>query len=61
MKFCTTGGASTLTFLPAPGSTYYLVVPRNGPREGSYGTDGSGQERPSGVPACLAQEIAVCP
>ena len=61
MKFCTTGGASTSTFLPAAGSTYYLVVPRNGPREGSYGTDGSGQERPSGVPACLAQEIAVCP
>ena len=61
MKFCTTGGTTTSTFLPAPGSTYYIVVPRNGPREGSYGSDGAGAERPQGAPACLAREIAVCP
>ncbi len=61
MKFCTTAGATTSTFLPGPGSTYYVVVPRNGPREGSYGINSNAVERPPGVPACLAQEIAVCP
>ena len=63
MKFCTTGGASmlTLTFLPAPGSTYYIVVPRNGPREGSYGTDSAGIERSRGLVSCLPQSIGVCP
>lgn len=61
MKFCTTSGATTSTFLPGPGSTYYVVVPRNGPREGSYGINSNAVERPPGVPACLAQEIAVCP
>jgi hypothetical protein len=61
MKLCTTGGATTATFMPAPGSSYYLVVPRNGNREGSYGLDGAGGERPPGIPACLPQSVAACP
>ena len=60
MKICSTGGATNATLMPAPGITYYLVVPRNGPREGSYGLDAAGTERPPGVPACIAQEIAAC-
>lgn len=58
---CTTNGATTATFLPAPGSTYYLVVPTNGTREGSYGRDSSGAERPQGAQACLGRVIAICP
>jgi len=61
MKLCTTGGATTATFMPAPGNSYYLVVPRGGGREGSYGVDGNGVELPPGVPACLPQSIAACP
>ncbi len=59
-NLCATGGP-TATIMPAPGSTYYLIVPRNGPREGSYGTDSTLGERPQGAPACLSQEIANCP
>ena len=61
MKLCTTGGATTATFMPAPGDSYYLVVPRGGGREGSYGVNSAGAERPPGVPACLPQSIAACP
>lgn len=60
-KFCSTGGATTVTFTPAAGSEFYLVVPRNATREGSYGTDSTGAERPVGIPACLPQAIAACP
>ena len=34
-KSCDTGGATSIVITPAPGNTYYLVVPRNGAREGS--------------------------
>jgi hypothetical protein len=61
MTLCTTGGALTATFLPAPGDSYYLIVPRNAGREGSYGVSSAGLERPPGVPACLPQNIAACP
>ncbi len=61
-RLCTTGGATTATF-PAPsGSAYYLVVPRNAAREGSYGRGSDGAERPQGIDACLPQAIApACP
>jgi len=58
---CSTGGATTSTVTPAAGSTYYLVVPRNGSREGSYGIDSSSTERPASASACLVQSIAACP
>jgi len=61
MKLCTTGGARTATFMPAPGDSYYLVVPRNAGREGSYGVSSIGVERPPGLPACFPQNIAACP
>ncbi len=65
--WCSTGGALTATF-PDPNpalSFYYLVVPRNGVREGSYGearpAGTCGGERPAGIVQCLPQEIAMCP
>ena len=59
---CTTGGAGTITFDPAPGNMYYLVVPRNSLREGSYGTTSGGTPRPQAAAACVPQQIApVCP
>jgi hypothetical protein len=60
-KFCSTAGATTLTFTPAAGSEFYLVVPRNAVREGSYGTNSIGAQRPAGISACLPQAIAACP
>jgi hypothetical protein len=61
-KFCTTGGATTLTFPEPPGSTYYLVVPKNAVSEGSYGRASSGVEIPQGTSACAPQQIALsCP
>jgi hypothetical protein len=59
--FCSTSGETTQTFLVSPASTYYLVVPRNAMREGSYGLTSAGTERPQGAFACLPQQIASCP
>jgi hypothetical protein len=59
--FCSTGGATTITFTPSAGDRYYLVAPRNATREGSYGTDSGNTERPQGAAACLVQLIGVCP
>jgi hypothetical protein len=59
--FCTTAGATSKTLTPAAASSYYLVVPRNATREGSYGKTSSGSERPQGASACLQQQIAGCP
>lgn len=58
---CTTAGATTYTFTPASGDRYFLVVPRNATREGSYGTNTAGVERPTSLAACLLQEIGECP
>jgi len=49
-----------MTFTPAAGITYYLVVPRNGGSEGSYGTDSDGAERPIGLNACAPRKFAGC-
>jgi hypothetical protein len=45
---------------PLAGGTYYLVVPLNAAREGSYGTTNEGLERSVGDNACLPQQIAAC-
>ena len=60
-KFCSTSGLTTITLTPAAASSYYIVVPRNGSREGSYGTDGTGTQRLQGSAFCLPQAIATCP
>jgi hypothetical protein len=57
-RVCSTNGATTTTFSPSAGSSYYLVVPRNPSKEGSYGDGSGGMERPQGLGACLPQELA---
>ena len=57
-KLCTTLQATSATFSPAAGSSYYLVVPRNADREGSYGADSDGLERAQGTASCLDQALA---
>ena len=57
---CTTGGLLTATIAPRVGSAYYLVVPRNAFREGSYGRSSDGMERPEGVDTCAPFEIGSC-
>jgi len=57
-RLCTTNGATTATVQPSQGNAYYLVVPRNSIKEGSYGQASDGSERPPGVSSCLPREIA---
>ncbi len=57
---CTTAGATTTTLTPGSGSRYYLIVPRSISREGSYGVNGNGVQRPQGTSACLPQSLGSC-
>ena len=57
---CTTGGATTWTGAPTGQALYFLVVPTNGVREGSYGRRSDGTERPVGLATCRDSEPAVC-
>ncbi len=57
---CSTGGATSFTLAPPAGSAYYLVVPRNAGREGSYGADSRNGSRPPSLSACLPQAVLVC-
>jgi hypothetical protein len=57
--FCSTNGATWRVF-GRVGDNYYLVVPRNDVREGSYGLDSQGNERPPSPMACRPQEVGAC-
>jgi hypothetical protein len=57
---CTTFGATSATLTPPAESTFYLVVPSNGDREGTYGKDGLGIERAPTTEACFPQLIGGC-
>ena len=54
---CSTGGATSWTFIPSAGDRYYHVVPRNAVSEGSYGFSSAGLPRPASSAACLPQEV----
>ncbi len=56
---CNSAG-SPYTDLNATGSYYYLVVAQNSGKEGSYGKDSSGAERPAATTPCLPQQIGTC-
>jgi hypothetical protein len=58
-RTCSTEGATTITFA-AGDAAYFLVVPRNAGREGSYGRDSAGNERPPAVEACVPQLLGGC-
>ncbi len=60
-RFCSTQGATTKTFTPAGGDTYYIVAPNNKVWEGSHGVDGTGAPRPAPVFGCLPRLIGACP
>jgi len=51
---------TTYTDASATLSYYYLVVPLNSSKEGSYGTDSSGSERPQALSPCLSQDLTAC-
>lgn len=57
---CLTGG-TTSTFDAGDGDRYYLVVPTNGPAEGSYGKDSTPAERPPSTTPCVMQVLGTCP
>ncbi|MDX1387843.1 MAG: hypothetical protein R3344_01555 [Acidobacteriota bacterium] len=57
---CSTQGALGYSHAVPAGDTYYLVVPTNELYEGSYGLNGSGDERARGPAACLPQAIGGC-
>ena len=58
---CSTGGATTWTFQPAHGNDYFLVVPRGGVSEGSYGKASGGIERDPAASSCMQQAVEECP
>ena len=60
-RSCTTGGQTTKSLTSASGDVYYLVVPTHAGREGSYGRDSTGQERPQGQAVCFPQWLRSCP
>lgn len=55
-----TSGSATLTWLQVQGPRYFLVVPVSDNREGSYGVDSNGTERPASDAGCALQSIG-CP
>jgi hypothetical protein len=57
---CATGG-TTATFSPAAGDRYYLVVPKTGTTEGSYGTNSTSAQRPVSASECVPQSLGTCP
>lgn len=59
-RFCTTGGSRLKVLTPAAGNTYYLVVPTQAGREGSYGSLAEGAERPPAASACYPQVVSAC-
>ena len=57
---CTSGGLTEATVPDTAGDRYYLVVPRTGQVEGSYGQDSEGIERPVALAGCVPAAVAPC-
>lgn len=57
---CSTSGATSWPVTPRSTDSYYLVVPTNGFREGSYGQNSFGP-RPPSTSICRVQQVAGCP
>ena len=61
---CSTAGLTSATVTPTLANAYYLVVPRDGQSEGSYGVNSAGAEIPAATPAanqCAGQVTpAIC-
>jgi hypothetical protein len=57
---CSTEGLTTATVGAVGDALYFLVVPLSENREGSYGVDGDGLERPAGISTCHPQLMGPC-
>jgi len=53
---CSSGGATSATIVPSSSLTFYLIVPRSGNVEGSYGLDLNGNERPRSMVQCVTSQ-----
>lgn len=60
-EICSTGGATTATVSIDMFDRYYIVVPFDATREGSYGRDSEREERPQGGGLCQQQQLVTCP
>jgi glucose/arabinose dehydrogenase len=61
-RLCSTNGATAATLTPRAGNTYYLIVPLDRTREGSYGEDSSGDERVPSISTCRpGSDDTACP
>ena len=58
-RLCSTGGATSAT-IDVDLDAYFLIVPTNGFRGGSYGVDSAGNPRPPSMAACLPQSSGAC-
>ncbi len=58
---CSTTNLPMASLVPSAGNRYFIVVPRNASREGSYGRSSANVERPPSGAACLPQALAACP
>jgi glucose/arabinose dehydrogenase len=59
---CSTGAATEATITPGTGDHYFLVVALDETREGSYGTDSAGTERPPSGASCRPEHAPLaCP
>jgi hypothetical protein len=59
---CTTDGSGAVRITPGAGNRYYLVVPMSAFREGSFGTDSAGIERPGSASRCRTEkDPSACP
>ena len=59
-RACGTGGSRSVELNPVAADAYYLVVPVNADREGSYGSDSAGAERPQAIDACAPRVLHAC-
>ena len=60
-RVCSTGGLTSRTMRVVDEAVYFLVVPLSANREGSYGFDSEGLERPIGRSTCYERWIGTCP
>ncbi len=61
-RLCTTQGATVATLTPGTGDSYFLIVPLDLTREGSYGADSLDNERPQSISTCRpASDNTDCP
>lgn len=59
---CTTQGATAATITPGALNSYFLIVPLDRTREGSYGANSNGSERPPSISTCRpASDNTNCP